>query len=359
MKIHDRYILGGFWQNLLLGLIAFTVIFVTVDVSEEIDNYIDHDATIATVLLYYVYLLPWILTLVMPVAVLLSTVFSLGKLSRQNELTALIASGRSYLRVAAPIMVSAFVISVVLMAFGELVVPQAKRRGDRIMDAEIEGRNARNSHRYKNDLHYQGEGNRIYYAAKYDKSLSVLVSVVVQEYDGPRLVRRIDARKAFWDGRQWVFINGAIRDFTDDSERITPFENRPMPSLPEKPEDLAKEELDPEGMNWWELRDYIDKVRRGGGPVDKYLVDLNFKISFPFTSLIFAVIGVALSSAKRKPSMATGFGLTLLISFTYYGILRIGQALGHSGVLDPLLGAWAGNILFLAVGGMLLHRANR
>ncbi|MBN1884046.1 MAG: LptF/LptG family permease [Candidatus Krumholzibacteriota bacterium] len=359
MKIHDRYILRGFWQNLLLGLIAFTVIFITVDVSEEIDNYIDHDATIAVVTLYYVYLVPWILTLVLPVAVLLAVVFSLGKLSRQNELTAFIASGRSYLRVAAPIVVSALLISAVSAAFSELVVPLAKRRGDLIMAADIEGRTQRDSNRYRKELHYQGEGNRVYYAEKYDKTLNVLVNAVVQEYDGPRLVRRIDARKIFWDGRQWVFINGAIREFDGDTERITTFENRPMPSLVERPEDLAKEEVDPEEMNWWELRDYIDKVRRGGGPVDKYKVDLYFKFSFPFTNLIFAVIGVALSSAKRKPSMATGFGLTLLVSFTYYGILRIGQALGHSGVIPPLLGAWAGNILFLAVGGVLLHRANR
>ena len=51
--------------------------------------------------------------------------------------------------------------------------------------------------------------------------------------------------------------------------------------------------------------------------------------------------------------------MTLLISFTYYGILRIGQALGHSGVMEPLLGAWIGNIIFFMVGGILLYRANR
>jgi hypothetical protein len=73
----------------------------------------------------------------------------------------------------------------------------------------------------------------------------------------------------------------------------------------------------------------------------------------------FAILGAALSSAKRKPSMATGFGLTLLISFTYYAVLRIGQALGLSGVIDPFLGAWMGNVIFVAIGGMLLYRANQ
>ena len=57
--------------------------------------------------------------------------------------------------------------------------------------------------------------------------------------------------------------------------------------------------------------------------------------------------------------MATGFGLTLFISFTYYTVLRMGQSLGHSGVVVPLFGAWMGNIAFIFVGGVLLYRANR
>ncbi len=57
--------------------------------------------------------------------------------------------------------------------------------------------------------------------------------------------------------------------------------------------------------------------------------------------------------------MATGFGLTLFISFTYYTVLRIGESLGHSGVIGPALGAWMGNIAFVIIGGVLLYRANR
>lgn len=359
MKIHDRYILTGFWRNLALGLIAFAVIYITVDVNEEIDNFIDHEATLRDISSYYALKIPWIIALIMPVSVLLSTIFSLGRLSRQNELTAFIASGTSLARVAAPIISSAFLISLIMIAFGELVVPITNRRSERIMLAEIEKREQKEIAGYKNNLHYQGENNRSYYADKYDLKLEVLINVVVQEYRGAKLYRRIDAKKGFWDGTKWVFIEGALREFLETGEMITTFSRLPMEELPERPEDFAKQEIEPEEMNYAELKRYIDKIRRGGGAVDKYMVDLYFKFSFPFTNLIFAVIGTALSSAKRKPSMATGFGLTLLISFTYYGILRIGQALGHSGVIQPVLGAWIGNIIFFAVGGVLLHSANK
>ncbi len=359
VKIYDRYILASFWRNLAIGLIAFSVIYITVDVNEEIETYIDRKAEIADIASYYFFKIPWIVILILPVSVLLSTVFSLGKLSRQNELTAFITSGTPLVRIAAPIIYSSILISLFTIAFGEYVIPYANRKCERIMLVNIEKKKSRGSHRYKTNLHYQGENNRVYYAEKYDRNMSSLINTVIQEYRGAKLYRRIDAKKAFWDGEKWVFLDGMIREFIDEGEKITTFDRMPMRALTDKPDDLAKEEIEPEEMNFTELKEYIDKVRRGGGPVNKYLVDLHFKFSFPFTNLIFSVIGIALSSAKHKPSLATGFGMTLLISFTYYGILRIGQALGHSGVMEPLLGAWIGNIIFFMVGGILLYRANR
>ena len=116
---------------------------------------------------------------------------------------------------------------------------------------------------------------------------------------------------------------------------------------------------DEENMTFAELRRYIDRVERSGGRVQKYLVDLHFKLSFPFAGTIFVLIGVALSSGKRKPSIATGFGLTLVVAFVYYAVLRVGQTLGHNGVLAPPLAAQLGNLIFLAIGVAMLRRANR
>lgn len=359
VRIHERYILSGFWRSVLLGLAAFTVIYMTVDVSENIDKFIDNNATTWQLVSYYFFELPWIILLITPVAVLLSTIFTLGRLSRDNELTAFVASGISLVRLAMPLFISALVITAASIVFNDTLVPFTKRRAEDIKLVDIEKKKQRSSFRYKTDMYYQGEDNRTYYAERYDISMSMMVNIIVQEYDGAVLKRRIDAKKVFWDGTKWVFVDGAIRDFREEGEDISTFRRMEIDTLPERPSDFAKEKIEPEEMKFGELREYIDKVRRGGGSVDKYLVDLYFKFSFPFTNLIFTIIGVALSSSKLKPSMATGFGLTLLISFTYYGIMRIGQALGHSGVLEPLLAAWIGNIIFLSFGLVLLRRSNR
>jgi lipopolysaccharide export system permease protein len=93
--------------------------------------------------------------------------------------------------------------------------------------------------------------------------------------------------------------------------------------------------------------------------VEEYLVDLYFKLSFPFAGSIFVLIGIAFAAGKRKQSVASGFGLTLVVAFMYYGVLRVGQTLGHNGVIPPLLAAQMGNIVFLVIGLPLLVRANR
>ena len=84
-RIHDKYLLKSFLRVFMFAVVAFVVIYITVNVFEEIDNFIDHDAKLVSIARYYVYSLPFVLTYVIPVSLLLGTVFSMGVLARRNE----------------------------------------------------------------------------------------------------------------------------------------------------------------------------------------------------------------------------------------------------------------------------------
>lgn len=356
-RIHDKYLLQRFLKIFLYSVLAFVVIYITVNVFEEIDNFIDHDAKLHHIARYYAFSIPFVLTYVVPVSLLLGTVFAMGILARRNELTALLASGVSLTRVAAPIFAFAILTSVVSVFFNDVVVTRANRKKNDIMRHDIEGRQRENPD-VKNNFRFLGAGGFVFLAETYSHENLALYDVVVQEFDGNTLERRIDARNAKWNGSRWVFSNGFIRTF-DGGEHLEAFDTLTVPEMTEEPDDFAQEEIDEEDMTFAELRHYVDRVQRSGGKVQKYLVDLYFKLSFPFAGSIFVLIGVALSSGKRKPSIATGFGLTLVVAFVYYAILRVGQTLGHNGVLPPLLAAQLGNIIFLGIGLGMLRRANR
>lgn len=357
-RIHDRYLLRQFTRVLVVSIIAFVVIYITVDTFEEIDNFIDHEAKIHDVVLYYVYSVPFILTYVIPVSLLLGTVFSMGIMARRNELTALIASGVSLVRVAAPILVTAILVSCFSAWFNDVVVANANRKKDDIKHYNIE-KHPRSNPEVKENFHYLGERGFVYLAGTYDGRTKELFDVVVQQFDRNTLRYRIDAREAAWEDSTWVFFNGFKRTFTGDGEQVEEFDRLAVPEISERPSDFAKEEIDRENMKYGELKRYVEKVRRSGGSVEKYLVDLYFKLSFPFSGSIFVLIGIAFASGKRKQSVASGFGLTLVVAFMYYGVLRVGQTLGHNGVVPPLLAAQMGNIIFLVIGLVALVRANR
>jgi lipopolysaccharide export system permease protein len=358
MRIHDRYLLRQYLKILFFSVLAFVVIYITVDIFEEIDNFIDHEARIRDIVAYYFYSIPFILTYIIPVSLLLGTVFSMGIMSRRNELTALIASGVSLVRIAAPILVTALLISVGSTYFNDVVVSKANRKNKEIMRYEIEKQTPPRPG-VKENFQYLGAGGYVYHARTYNLAAKAMYDVVIQHFDAQSLRRRIDARKASWQEGKWVLLDGVERVFSKGGESVHPFDIMEMPEITETPEDLGKKEIDQENMTYSELRDYIVRVRRSGGDVRRYFVDLYFKFSFPLAGSIFVLIGVAFASGKRKPSIATGFGVTLLISFLYYGVLRVGQTLGHNGVVPPLLAAQLGNIIFLGVGFYSLVRANR
>ncbi|NIO00939.1 MAG: LptF/LptG family permease [Candidatus Latescibacteria bacterium] len=357
-RTHDRYVLKKFLRVFFISLLSFSVIYIVVDIFEEIDNFIDHDAKLHYILLFYFYSIPFILSYITPVSLLLAAVFSMGIMGRRNELTAFISSGISLIRVAAPILITALLVSVASVFFNDAVVTKANKEMKNIKQFEIEGRK-RSDPYLKENLYYLGEGGFVYLARRYNHRTKTLYDAVVQQFNENTLVRRIDAKRCFWRIDQWIFYQGFDRSFDSNNEYVKAFEELSIRGLAEKPEDFAKEAVDEENMNFGELKEYIRKIRRSGGDIGKYLVDLYFKLSFPFAGVIFVLLGVAFASGKRKPSMATGFGLTLVISFIYYGILRVGQTLGHNGAVPPFLAAQLGNIVFLVVGSISLVRANR
>lgn len=358
MRILDRYVLGGFLQSAALGLVAFVSVFTIVDVFEKMDVFIDNHARLADIALYFLFKLPYVIALVLPIALLLAALLSLGQLQRQNELAAMTTSGVSLVRILRPVLLASAALSVVSFAFTELVVPPANTRREEVYSEKIKKRR-RPAGQSQTNLSYLGHGGRIYLARFYDAPRQRLRDLVVQEFDGSTITKRLDAREAEWNGENWMLHNGYLRLFTDSGETVVPFRRYMDSRLIEEPEDFAKRDRDPFNMSLAELRRYIERVRESGGRAQKYLVEANLKVSFPFINFIIVLVGTSVGVRIRRSHRAVGLGLALAIAFGYYGFLRVGQALGHNGTLPPLLAAWIGNLAFLAAGTVLLRRANR
>jgi lipopolysaccharide export system permease protein len=358
VRILDRYLLREFAGYLALGLVGILAIFVVVDVFEKIDVFLDHHASAHLIARYYLYRLPEWVVQVLPIALLLSTFLALGQLNKFGELTAMRTCGRSLFGILGPVLAVSVGATLLSLGLSEFAVPESNRQRDRIYDQDIQGlRHPEVSERA--DVTYLGEGGRIYYMRLYLVHEQRMHEVSLQEFHGGALVRRIDAAEASWDGQRWVFSAGFLRQFTGGRERVKAFDRMAVSGMAERPEDFAKESRNPGEMNFFELASYVQKLRASGARVANYLVDLQVKLAFPLVNLIVVLIGAPVATRLRMQSAALGFGLSIAISFCYYALLRTGQALGHSGALNPYLAGWLGDLVFGVVSAVMMNQAQK
>ncbi len=359
MRILDTYILGRYVRTLALSIVSFLSIFIVIDLFEKIDNFIDHGVPFLTVLLYYLYRLPEIVLLTLPVCMLLACLFALGSHARANEFIATSSAGISIRRSLLPVLAAGLAVSFLALLGGETVAPESAVRVKTIERMKIKPERARSSKIHTN-VNFIGEGERIFSIGRLDTGRGTMRDVVISRLSDFTVVERIDAKEAVWENGIWTFHNGYRRVF--DSDRLLEeeeFDSRAFPELTESPVELSEIRKGPKEMSYGELRRFVEKAKLSGGDVLKQEVDLHMKLSYPFNNLIIVLLGAPLGALLRRGGNAIGFSLALVICFVYYLAIRVGQSLGYNDVVPPVVSAWLGNAIFLLLGSVIFFRFTR
>jgi lipopolysaccharide export system permease protein len=361
MRVLDRYLLAETFRTVLIGLLAFIAIFVSLDMVENVDDFVDNSVSIPVIIKYYAFQIPHIFTLTLPVAVLIACMFTVGQMARHFELIAIKSSGIRFSRTVLPLAVAGLLASVTSLVVTELVVPPANSVVRRIKSTEMGKNGSGREPMIRTNVSYRGKGGLVYFAREYNTRQQIMRDVVVEKTQSGRLEFRLNAGKAAWKDSVWVFSNAYIRWFAPDGEvdREDFLPEGAMPVALAPPSEIAREQRKPEEMSYRELDDLVTRIEQSGGDTTKYRVGLNMKLSFPFTNLIVVLIGSPLSARLRRGGLAVGIGLGLSLTFIYYGFIRVGQTLGDHAILPPLLAAWLGNIFFAVSGVVLIFRAEK
>jgi lipopolysaccharide export system permease protein len=348
VRILDAYLLRRTLAPLALVLGAFVGVFILVDLFDHAHTFIDNNVPVGVVLLYYAHYTPLIVVLTAPVAMLLATLLSLGRLARGNELLAMKGVGRSLYRILAPIFALAVLLSLTNMVMGETLLPEATKRR---MEIDQDYIRKRPDQMVRTAITYVRPDGTVFLARRFHARRQTLEEVTIEEF-GPELrpTTRIDAKTARWGGDHWILENGEMRRFLPDGEDVTRFDTLELPYSEPGPDDLESRRLEPEEMGYRALSAYIARLRATGIDPGDLAVRLRLKIAFPFVTLIMTAIGAPLAARTRRGGFALAFALALTISFFYYGVLQVGQVLGRQGILAPALAAWLPNAIFGALG---------
>ena len=353
----DRYLINQFWAILGIAIMGFLSIFLVVDLIENLDRFMDNKVPTEIVLKYYIYTIPYFISIGLPMAVLISTVFSLGSMVKRNEWTAMKASGISLYRIAIPLVVCGFLLSGVSFLLDNNLVSYGNEKRFEI-DRDYVKRKSR--HKLKNtlkDIFLQKNSSSHISLSKYQIKKAIGYNLTMVDLGQLTIRERIDAKKISWnsDSLKWSVSDFSIRQFDqrglETDVRIG--KNDSLMSLGFIPADIQQQARKPDELDYYKLTERIMQLKENGVDTVKWEVTRYIKISFAFTNLIVILCGIPLVVLKEKNSLSFGAGASVFVIFGYYAFIKFGQSLGFKGVMEPLASAWIGNIIF-TTGAIIL-----
>jgi lipopolysaccharide export system permease protein len=351
--------LGNFLRSFALISIGSIVLFIIIDFVNNIKMWFSKGMEQTGE--YYLNYMPNIVYLVSPVAIMLTAIASIGGMARHLEISAMQGASRSPFRILLPIFITGIVITLLVFAIGETILPDANYRRLEIMETRMEQR--RNPRiKEKDRFVFIGSDQSDWYFKRYNgvTKKGDQVSIVLQNNNKP--IARYDARKIEWSDTAWTVIDGWARYFNAEGN-LTAFKFKAT-SLGKQtsvlPEDIINDRQSHEEMSARQISRRIEILKRSGEDTKKMETQWHFKYSGPVTVLVTLIIALSLSHKYRRgDALSRQFGIGIILTFSYYIVVRVGLQIGENGFINPWLGAWIGHIIYGTVSIAMLLRSFR
>ena len=357
MKLLDKYILKTFLNFFMITLMSFICLYMIVDFFQRFRMFLSNHASVAQMASYMIHSVPQIVSFVLPAAILLASLLTDSSLAKCSEITAMKANWISLHRISIPALFVAAALSVFLFFFNELITPASIQETNRIIKEDIQKQKIRGLFML-DKIWYHGN-KTIYSYRMFDAEKNVLHGVTIHQMNPDfTLKTRIDARSAQWQGGdQWAFHDVLIISFDENQSPAPLWQKEKSIDLPETPDNFKTLQKDADMMGYFELRQYIEKIKAEGHQVSQYLVDLHGKVAYPFVTFILVIIGMAFSlRSERSGGIMQSIGIGIVIGFSYWVVHALLMSVGKSGTLPPFLAAWGSNILFSCLAAFLFIR---
>ena len=361
-KILDRYILNELSGSFVFGIMAFTVIFIAGDLLFQAANLIiEKGVSLMVVARLFVYRLPEVILLTVPMSSLLATLLTFGLLSVNSEIVAIQAAGISFRRVLRPVLGISAVLAMLTLIGNETIVPFSNRASENLMKYEIlQERPSVLKERVFLKDEQNGELKRVLYLGKLRPREGLMSDILVQEFDAGKLRRISTAMRGTWKSGEWWVEQGEVFEVADAGKVHLLFRfDRQRLLLNLSPEQLEKASRRPAEMSSIELLAHINILKAQGANLLPLWVLFHLKLSVPWSAMILAVLGASIGvRTPRRGGSGIGFGLCIIIVFAYYVVMSFSRALGETGNLPPLIAAWLPNVTFLSLGALFVRKAD-
>ena len=348
VKRMDWYIINKFIGTYVYSIILIISISIVFDVNENLAKFSTNNAPLRAIVFdYYANFVPYFANLFSPLFVFISVIFFTSKLAGNSEIIAMLACGMSFKRLMRPYLISAALIAVVNFYLGSFVIPKGT-----VVRHDFEALYKNNKKNTSaSNIQLMVDKGVVAYISQYDDIRKTGYGFALYKFENKKMVSQMNANIIQYDTisdsrYHWKARDYKIRTLRGMRETITSgFELDTIIQM--EPTDLVFSKGQQETFTSPELKRYISKQQsRGSSNVVQYEVEYHKRIASSFASFILTVIGVSLSSRKRKGGMGLYLGIGLALSFTYILLQTVSATFAINAGTPPFLAAWIPNILY-------------
>ncbi len=361
MRIFTRYIWNEVLSHALLGGALFTFILFMKYLGPLLEMAARNSASLGTVAKIFVFMLPNIMSLTIPMAVLVGVLLGLSRLAADSEVTAMRAVGIGvwfFVRVVSVIAILSWGISLAVSLY---IAPKATAA---FLREETSLTNQQASFAVEPRVFYEDFKNYVLYVQdiRAGAGASRWQRIFLADLSNPVAPKVTTAEEA-------VVANGGdhtllmrLRNGTEHEEVSTNGGTQYQVSTfveSELPLAIGTQEDAHIGTNNTPILAMGNRVlyEHTKGPGGRgYLIELHKRFAYPAACLVLMLIGIPLGISSRRGGKSAGFVLTIALVFIYYFLSLIGVSLAREGKVPVFAGVWAANILFAFFGLLLLRQ---
>ncbi|GIM49519.1 LptF/LptG family permease [Capnocytophaga stomatis] len=359
MKILDWYILKRYLMTFSMLMLLFVPIGIVVDLSEKVDKMIDRKAPIDEVLMYYGSFSIYFANILFPILLFLSIIWFTSKLANNTEIIAILSSGISFNRFLRPFFIGASVVSVVVFFMGMFIVPAASKYYNEFYNKYLQGKSVTSV----TDLYNQFSENDYLYVSSFNYEEKMGYNFSVEHFDKIHLKEKIMAQSIKWienDSVKTYRLTDYVKRTVGENEDIIERKQTLDTLFTFEVDDLMPVEYAAESKNIFELNKFIERERMKGSPnLNLYLLVKYRRWGLMITAFILTIIGVAVSSVKRRGGMGINLAFGIVIGFVFVFFDRIFGTLAETSGLSPLMAVAIPNVIFFILAVYLLKSTRR
>lgn len=324
--------------------LGFSIIFSVLDVIGKVDDFVPDAFSAGMLTKYILFSLPKYLLYLLPVSVLISSLFTFSQASRRFEIPVIKAAGGQLRKFFYPFVLVSIFVSLLAFFTNEVIAPDFSRRAVAIKN-QLKGKTKKYAFREGSIWLRSSTGDLVKIDLfVFDEQLVKGIDIFKLGTD--RLREQISAQKAFWNSTFWTLED--VTQYHFEQGTISELKTLEYHGL-ESPEIFAEKIKKPEEMSIAELSRYAERLKNAGFRNVRLAVDLHSKISFPVINIVMMILGISLSSRTRLGSGLISAGLALLICLFYWFGYTFMLSLGYTGIMPPVVAAWIVPVVFAAL----------